>query len=125
MIQVLFRFADGVRVNNFKSTFSAYCAILNAFNMYEEYFIGAKTDKYLNILDVEKYVSEITPVKEYLEIAALAGFEDSQILEETNCIFHQTYSEIPSSWKQHMSEFNEALVEFTQRVADKVHKSLK
>lgn len=117
MINVVFTFADGESKRHFDSTFDAYVEVLNAFNQCEEYFIGArlasaKKPEYIDILEAEAYIGQIGPVKDYLEYAAVAGFDDVQICEDIKWMFFIAVPEMLTSWKQHMREYMEELEEF-------------
>ena len=57
----------------------------------------------------------------YLQTAAIAGFSDKQILEETNELFHMSHSKIPASWRKLMKQYSKALSRYTDKVADEVH----
>lgn len=117
MFHYIFRFADGDQDRFFNSTFDANCTIVDAFNMCEEYFLGARLadDKegWVNILEAEKYVTEVAPVKSYLEHACGACFDDAQIRQDIKRMYFPGAVSIKvlSSWKQHMSEFNSWLKE--------------
>ena len=115
MVHILFIFADGDSKRDFVNTFDAYSEILNAFNQCEEYFVGAAratTKKPIEILVAEAYVSQVAPVKEYLEYAAVAGFEDTQICEDIEQMYgiHAPY--VLTSWRKHMKEYMEELERF-------------
>lgn len=104
MVHVTFIFSDGEFERFFNTTFDALCEVTTAYNMCEEYFIGArfaddKEGKYVNILDAEKTVKEVYRVKEYLQLAVAAGFDDDQIAADLGV------SEVLSSWKQYMEEY--------------------
>ena len=104
MVKVIFKFSDGEYMRFFNTTFDALCEVTTAYNMCEEYFIGArfaddKEGKYINILDAEKTVKEVYRVKEYLQLAAAAGFDDDQIAADLGV------SEVLPSWKQYMEEY--------------------
>ena len=122
MVRITFVFADGPQNREFKSTFDAYCEILNAFNQCEEYFVGARLadDKegWINILDAEAYVAQVAPVKEYLEIACLSGFEDYQIREDIKQMFFMDVPKILSSWRQYMKEYVEGYEEYLKACED-------
>ncbi len=110
MKHFILTFADGDSKRDFNSTFDAYVEILNAFNQCEEYFIGArlatsKKAEYINILDAEAYIGQVGPVKDYLEYAAVAGFDESQIMEDIAEMFFMKVTELLPSWKQHMREY--------------------
>lgn len=113
MKHFILTFTDGDSKRDFDSTFDAYVEILNAFNQCEEYFIGARLanekEGYVNILDAEAYVQQVAPVKEYLELAAVAGFEDDQICEEIKNMYFMDVPEVLPSWKQYMEEYMEEL----------------
>lgn len=117
MINIIFTFADGDSKRDFNSTFDAYVEVLNAFNQCEEYFVGArlatsKKAEYINILDAEAYIGQIGPVKDYLEYAAVAGFEESQICEDIKEMYFMVVPKMLTSWKQHMREYMKELEEF-------------
>lgn len=120
MINIIFTFADGDSDRVFNSTFDAYVEVLNAFNQCEEYFLGARLadDKagWINIIDAEAYVMQVAPVKEYLEIACLYGFDDSQIREDIKQIFFMDVSEILPSWRQHMEEYDDAYDDYIKGI---------
>lgn len=117
MFHYIFKFADGDQDRFFNSTFDANCTIVDAFNMYEDYFLGARLadDKegWINILEAEKYVTEVAPVKSYLEHACGACFDEAQICQDIKRMYFPDAVSIKilSSWKQHMSEFNSWLKE--------------
>ena len=110
MVHIIFSFADGDSKRDFNSTFDAYVEILNAYNQCEEYFLGArlassKKPEYINILDAEAYLGQVGPVKDYLEYAAVAGFDESQIMEDIAEIFFMKVTEMLPSWKKHIREY--------------------
>lgn len=117
MFHYIFRFADGDQDRFFNSTFDANCTIVDAFNMCEEYFLGARLadekEGWVNILEAEKYVTEVAPVKGYLEHACGACFDEAQIRQDIKRMYFPgaVSIKILSSWKQHMSEFNSLLKE--------------
>ena len=119
MVHVTFQFVPEVVERDFESTFDAYCDIITAYNRYEDYFVGAKIDNsWVKILDAESYIDRFA---KYLHTAALAGFPDSQILEETKEGFGESCSEIPASWRKLMKQYSDTLSRHTDKVADKVH----
>ena len=117
MFHYIFKFADGDHDLFFNSTFDANCTIVDAFNMCEDYFIGARLadekEGWVNILEAEKYVTEVTPVKSYLEHACAACFDEAQICQDIKRMYFPDAASIKilSSWKQHMSECNSWLKE--------------
>lgn len=119
MFHFIFRFADGDQDRFFKSTFEAYCVILDAFNQCEEYFLGARLadekEGWIHILDAEAYVAQVAPVKEYLEIAGLYDFDDSQIREDIKRMFSMDVPEILPNWKQYMEEYVKGYKEWLKR----------
>lgn len=117
MIHIIFTFADGDSDRVFNSTFDAYVEVLNAFNQCEEYFVGArlatsKKAEYINILKAEAYIGQIGPVKDYIEYAAVAGFDEDQICEDISRMYFIDVQQILSSWKQHMEEYMEELEDY-------------
>lgn len=117
MIHIVFTFTDGDSKRDFNSTFDAYVEVLNAFNQCEEYFVGArlatsKKAEYIDILEAEAYIGQIGPVKDYLEYAAVAGFDESQICEDIKNMFFMVVPEMLTSWKKHMREYSKELKEF-------------
>lgn len=123
MFHYIFRFADGDQDRFFNSTFDANCTIVDAFNMCEDYFLGARLadekEGWINILEAEKYVTEVAPVKSYLEHACGACFDEAQIRQDIERMYFPgaVSIKILSSWKQHMSEFNSWLKEQYVRTA--------
>lgn len=123
MFHYIFRFADGDQDRFFNSTFDANCTIVDAFNMCEDYFLGARLanekEGWINILEAEKYVTEVAPVKSYLEHACGACFDEAQIRQDIKRMYFPgaVSIKILSSWKQHMSEFNSWLKEQYVRTA--------
>lgn len=117
MFHYIFRFADGDQDRFFNSTFDANCTIVDAFNMCEDYFLGARLadekEGWINILEAEEYVTEVAPLKSYLEHACGACFDEAQIRQDIKRIYFPgaVSIKILSSWKQHMSEFNSWLKE--------------
>ena len=112
-----FVFADGETDRVFNSTFDAYIEVINAFNQCEDYFIGArlatsKKPEYLDIFNVEAYVNQVAPVKDYLEYAAAAGFDEEQIMEDIAEMFFMKVTELLPSWKKHMREYMRELEDF-------------
>ena len=110
VVHIIFKFSDGEFDRFFGTTFEALCEVTTAFNMCEEYFIGArfadeKEGKYISILDAEKTVKEVYRVKEYLQLAAAAGFDDKQIVEDINMLHGMNYTSVLPSWKQYMEEY--------------------
>jgi len=110
MVKVIFKFSDGEYVRFFNTTFDALCEVTTAYNMCEEYFIGArfaddKEGKYINILNAEKTVKEVFRNKEYLQVAVAAGFDDKQIVEDINMLHGMHYTSVLPSWKQYMEEY--------------------
>lgn len=111
MVHIIFTFADGESKRHFNSTFDAYVEILNAFNQCEEYFLGArlatskKPEYNINILDAEAYLRQVGPVKDYLEYATVAGFDEKQIMEDIAEMFFMKVTEMLPSWKKHMREY--------------------
>lgn len=110
MVHIIFTFADGDSKRDFNSTFDAYVEVLNAYNQCEEYFLGArlatsKKPEYINILDAETYLEQVSPVKDYLEYAAVAGFDEEQIMEDIAEMFFMKVTELLPSWKKHMREY--------------------
>lgn len=91
--------------------------MVDAFNMCEDYFLGARLadekEGWVNILEAEKYVTEVAPVKSYLEHACGACFDEAQIRQDIKRMYFPGVVSIKilSSWKQHMSEFNSWLKE--------------
>ena len=127
MIRIQLQFADGVSDRSYNSTFDACCDILNAYNMYEEYFIGAYSidnKEYVKILDAEKYMSQVGPVKDYLELATLNGFSEAQICEEISDHFYTKVSEMFDSWKQHMKEYAERYDRYIAECAERHQPSI-
>ena len=119
MVHVTFQFAPEVVERDFDSTFDAYCKIIDTYNQHEDYFVGAKIDNsYVKILDAESYIDRFV---KYLHTAVLAGFPDSQILEETKEGFGESCSKIPASWRKLMKQYSKALSRYTDKVADEVH----
>lgn len=120
MFHYIFRFADGDQDRFFNSTFDANCTIVDAFNMCEDYFLGARLadekEGWVNILDAETYVMQVAPVKEYLEIACLSGFDDSQIREDIKRMFFMDVPEILPSWRQHMEEYSDAYDDYIKGI---------
>ncbi|MBO7636780.1 MAG: hypothetical protein J6S89_09400 [Paludibacteraceae bacterium] len=108
MFHYIFRFADGDQDRFFNSTFDANCTIVDAFNMCEEYFLGARLadekEGWINILEAEKYVTEVAPVKSYLEHACGACFDDAQICGDVKRLYAIDQSKVLPSWRQHMEE---------------------
>ena len=117
MVKFIFRFADGDSEREFNSTFEAYCEVLEAYNQCEEYFLGARlaTSKkadWINILDAEEYVGQVGPVKEYLEHAAVCGFDEYQIREDIQNMYFMNVPSMFASWKKHMQEYVKELDNF-------------
>lgn len=115
----MFQFAHEVVERDFESTFDAYCDIITAYNMYEDYFVGAKIDNtWVKILDAESHVTRFV---EYLHAASCYGLSDKQILEETKEHFNESCSKVPSSWKQIMKDYSKTLSQHTEKITDKVY----
>ena len=117
MVRITFVFADGPQDREFKSTFDAYVEVLNAFNQCKEYFVGArlassKKPEYIDILKAEAYIGQIGPVKDYLEYAAVAGFDEDQICEDISWMYFINVPQVLTSWKRHMREYMKELEEF-------------
>ena len=115
-------FADGPQVRNFPTTFDAFGIITDAYNMYEEYFVGARYDTiegdFVNMLYAEEYLRAVAPVKEYLEHACMACFDDSQIIDDVRTLYNIKVTSIPSSWKQHMKEYVEGYHDYLEKAAN-------
>lgn len=112
---ITFIFADGESRRHFDSTFDAYEEVLNAYNMCEEYFVGvrlATTKRPIDILEAERYLRQVGPVKDYLEYAAVCGFDDEQIVEDINSLYGIYAHGVLSSWKTHMREYMDVLERF-------------
>ena len=115
MVHIVLVFADGDSKRDFVSTFDAYNEILNAFNMCEGYFVGAlraTSKKPVDILKAEEYLSQVGPVKEYLEYAAVAGFDDAQICEDIERMYGRYAPSMLPSWRKHMREYMQELENF-------------
>ena len=120
MVHIIFRFADGDSERDFNNTFEAMCAIVDAFNYCEDYFIGArfadeKEGNWINILDAEAIMCEVGRVREYLEIACICCFSDEQILKEIREICNYEADQILPSWRQFMKEYTDSLNEWIKR----------
>ena len=118
----VFIFNDGPKIRNFQTTFDAFGIITDAYNMYEEYFVGARYDSeegnFVNMLHAEEYLRSVAPVKEYLEHACMAGFDDSQIIDDVRTLYNIKVTSIPSNWKQHMKEYSEGYKEYLEKAAN-------
>ena len=80
----IFIFGNSIQERRFKTTYDAMCEYLDANHQYEDVFYAKDAKgEVVNLLEAEALVKSVHPVKEYLEIAALAGFEKEQILLET------------------------------------------
>jgi hypothetical protein len=115
MVHIVFIFADGASKRDFDSTFDAYVEVLNAFNQCEEYFVGAlraTSKKPVEILAAETYVAQVGPIKEYLEYAAVAGFDDDQICGDIEQMFGIHAPWVLASWRKHMREYMKELEAF-------------
>lgn len=104
----IFIFGNNIQERQFKTTYEAMCEYLDADHQYEDVFY-AKNAKgvVVNLLEAESLVKSIHPVKEYLEIAALAGFGKEQILQETKALCGVANDALPAPWTQFMEEFIE------------------
>lgn len=113
MVHIIFIFADGDSKREFQSTFDAFEEIVNAYNMCEDYFIGAlraTTKKPINILDAESYLAEVGPVKDYLERAVAEGIDDIEICEFISQTFFMNVPYLLASWKKHMREYSKSVL---------------
>lgn len=118
----VFIFSDGPKIRNFQTTFDAFGIITDAYNMYEEYFVGARYDtiegNFVNMLNAEEYLRSVAPVKEYLEHACMACFNNSQIIDDVRTLYDIKVTSIPSSWKQHMKEYIEGYHDYLEKAAN-------
>lgn len=120
MLHYIFRFADGDRERSFKSTFDAYCAISEAYNF--DGFLGARLaadekEGYVSILEVEEYLLSLGKVRDYLELASSACFDDAQILEDIRRDYDPSATSILPAWRKHMDEYSAGYDEWISRVS--------
>ena len=108
MPKFIFIFGSTISERRFDTTYEAMCDYLDANNQYEDVF-HAKDEKGNPVIltEAESLVKSISPVREYLEVAALAGFNDKQILHDTKGIHGTENATVPTSWKQYMKEYAE------------------
>lgn len=118
MVHFIFTFADGESRRDFNSTFDAYVELINAYSVCgDKYFFGARLasstkPEYIDILKAEVYCGQINPVKDYLEYAAVSGFDESQICEDIKAMYFMEVPKMLASWKQHMREYMKELEAF-------------
>ena len=111
----IFIFRNSIQERRFKTTYDAMCEYLDANHQYEDVFYAKDAKgEVVNLLEAEALVKSVHPVKEYLEIAALAGFGKEQILRETKELCGATADAMPASWTQYMEEFVKGYQEYLQ-----------
>lgn len=109
----IFIFGNDIRERRFNTTYEAMCEYLDANNQYEDVFYAKDAKgEVVNLLEAEALVKSVSPVKEYLEIAALAGFEKEQVLQETKELCGVSNDTLPPSWTQYMDEFLDGYNEY-------------
>lgn len=108
MVEVIFLYADGENREVFPTRYNAYCKVLDAYNMRED-FVGAKfadSEDWISVLAAEVYVSQVYPVKEALEQCAIHSLDESDVLDYANREYFLSLTEFFPSWKDYVEEYS-------------------
>ena len=108
MVEVIFKYNGEEDRKVLHTKYEAYCKVLDAYNMCEDHFVGAKfadSEKWINILDAEEYVSQVYPVKEALEQCAIHSLDESDVLDYANREYFLSLTEFFPSWKDYVKEY--------------------